>query len=183
MESPMLTQMKMAFQSPHFEEHKISDEELIRLQPFGLSLNLDPSRPMLLLKDETGKHTLPVFLTPIEAGVTIQQSNSQVLPTTPHRVTEMLLESLSIRIEKCVFVALKDHHQYMRLFLEGHPTQGSLKVKAEEAMSLCLHLNVPIYATQKFMNKSRMMSAQIEGLSQGLQVNPSVLVKTHDYLI
>lgn len=175
--------MKVVFQAPHFEEHKISDEDLIRLEPYGLSLNLDPSRPLLLLRDETGQHTLPVFLTPIEAGVTIQQANQQVLPTTPHRVTEMLLESLNIKIEKCVFVAIKDHHQYMRLYLDGHPTQGSLKVKAEEAMSLCLHLGVPLYATKRFMNKSRMMSAELEGLSKGLQLNPAVLMKTHEYLI
>ncbi len=175
--------MRIAFQSPHFEEHHLSESDLIRLEPFGLSLNLDPSRPMLLLRDETGQHTLPVFLTPIEAGVTIQQSNQQVLPTTPHRVTEMLLESLNIKIEKCVFVAIKDHHQYMRLYLDGHPSQGSLKVKAEEAMSLCLHLGVPMYATKKFMNKSRSMSAELEGLSKGLQMHPAVLTKTHEYLI
>lgn len=175
--------MKMVFQSQHFEEHKISEKDLIRLHPYGLSLGQDPARPMLLLRDDLGKYTLPVFLTQIEAGVALQQSNMQSLPTTPHRVTEILLESLSIKIEKCVFVAIKDHHQYMRLYFEGHPTQGSVKVKAEEAMSLCLHLNVPIYATPKFMNKSRVMSAELDGLTQGLTMNPAILTKTHQYLI
>ncbi|MEZ0391498.1 MAG: bifunctional nuclease family protein [Pseudobdellovibrionaceae bacterium] len=175
--------MKMIFQSQQFEEHKILERDLIRLHPYGLSLTQDPSRPMLLLRDEKGRHTLPVFLTQIEAGVTIQQSNQQIMPTTPHRVTEILLESLQIKIEKCVFVALKGHHQYMRLYFEGHPTQGSIKVKAEEAMSLCLHLNVPIYATSKFMNRSRVMSAEIDGLSQGLAKNPGIMMKTHEYLI
>lgn len=175
--------MKIVFQSQHFEEHKISEKDLIRLHPYGLTLNQDPTRPMLLLRDDKAQHTLPVFLTPIEAGVAIQQSNQQIVPTTPHRVTEVLLESLQIKIDKCVFVAIKDHHQYMRLFFDGHPTQGSIKVKAEEAMSLCLHLEVPIFATKKFMNKSRVMSAEIEGLSQGIQLNPAVLTKTHQYLI
>ncbi len=175
--------MKIVFQSQHFEEHKISDENLIRLFPYGFSLNQDPTRPMLLLKDESEKHSLPVFLTPIEAAVSLQQSNQNSVPTTPHKVTQILLESLQIRIEKAVFVAIKDHHQYMRLFLEGHPTQGSIKVKAQEAMSLCLSLDVPIYATTKFMNKSRVMSAELDGLSEGLQLNPAVLMKTHEYLI
>jgi hypothetical protein len=175
--------MKVIFDSPHFEEHKISEADLIRLEPYGFSLNLDPSRPMLILRDESGNHTLPVFLTPIEAGVTIQQSNNQAVPTTPHRVMELLLQSLNIKIEKCVFVAIKDHHQFVRLYFDGHPTQGSVKVKAEEAMSLCLHLEVPIYATKKFMSKSRTMSAEMEGLSRGLQLTQSALMKTHEYLI
>lgn len=175
--------MKVVFQSQHFEEHKISDDDLIRLFPYGLSLNQDPSRPMLILRDEKSQHTLPVFVSQIEAGVALQQSNLQTSPTTPHKVTELLLESLHIKIEKCVFTAIKDHHQYVRLFFDGHPRNGSLKVKAEEAMSLCLHLNVPIFATKKFMNRSRVMSAELEGLTQGLKLNPAILMKTHEYLI
>ena len=174
--------MRIAFQSPHFEEHKISDENLIRLDAYGMSMNWDPSRPCLLLRDETGEHTLPVFLTPLEAGLAIQQSNQEVVATTPHRVLEMLLDSLKIRIEKCVFVAIENHHQYVRLFLEGHPSHGSLKVKAEEAMSLCLQLQVPIYATVKFMSKSKRMNAELEEMAQGISLHPAMLMKTHDYL-
>jgi bifunctional DNase/RNase len=174
--------MKVVFQSSHFEEHKISDENLIRLEVYGISLNHDPARPLLLLKDESQAHVLPVYLTPIEAGVTIQQSNQQMLPTTPHRVTELLLESLHMKIERCVFVELKERHQYVRLFFDGHPNQGSLKVRADEAMSLCLHLKIPIYATVKFMNKSRMMSAELEGIAQGLKITPTTLMKNHEYL-
>jgi hypothetical protein len=128
------------------------------------------------------EHSLAVNLSPIETGVLIQQSAPGSLAST-HRVTELLLESLKIRIEKCVFVALKDNHQYLRLYLDGHPSHGSIKVKAEEAMSLCLHLDVPIFATKKFMHKSRVMSVEMEGLSQGLMMNPAVMTKTHEYLI
>jgi len=174
--------MKLVFETMQFEEHKISERDLIQLRPHGLSLNQDPARPILILRSENSEHTLAVSLSPIETGVVIQQSSAGALTTT-HKVTQLLLESLQIKIEKCVFVALKGHHQYVRLHLDGHPTQGSLKVKAEEAMSLCLQLEVPIYATKKFINKSRVMNAEIEGLAQGLKLNSNVMTKTHEYLI
>ncbi len=174
--------MKLVFETSQFEEHKISEDELIRLRPHGVSLTQDPSRPVLILRSEDGEHNLAVNLSPIETGVLIQQSNPSQTATT-HRVAQLLLESLNIKIERCVFIALKDHHQYMRLYLDGHPTHGSLKVKAEEGMSLCLQLEVPIYATKKFMNKSRVMNAETEGLAQGLMMNPGVMAKTHEYLI
>lgn len=187
--------MKIVFAKPYFEEHKISEdveqsvskvanrnEELIQLFPYGLSLNQDPSRPLLLLRDQSGQHTLPVYLTPIEAGVAIQQSN-QTLASTPHKVLELLLKSLQIKITKCVFVGIKGHHQYMRIFFDGHPTQNSLRVKAQEAMSLCLQMNVPFFATLQFMNRSRVLSAELDGISKGLEMNPAVLAKTHQYLI
>ncbi len=182
--------MKIVFQSEHFEEHKISDENLIRLFPYGLTLVQDPSRPTFLLKDESGQLVLPVSISPLEAGVALQQASQSILPTTPHKVTEVLLGTLNIKIEKCVFVEIKGHHQYVRLFLEGHPTHGSIKVRADEAMSLCLQLNVPLYSTRNFINRSRRMSAELDGmsqeLSQGLQKNATnslLLTKTHEYLI
>ena len=153
------------FSSVYFEENRLVPEKLIQLRPYGISLNHDPTRPVMILKDETGRHTMPVAINPLEAGVALQQANPSAMLTTPHRVTEKLLESLKIKIEKAIFVEIKDHHQYMRLFFDGHPSQGSLKVRAEEAMSLCLHLGVGLWATVEFIEKSRHMSMELDGIS------------------
>lgn len=170
------------FSSEHFEEHKNSDEDLIKLIPFGISLTQDPQRPVLLLKAEKGDHTLPVALTPLEAGVTITQSNKKQ-KATPHRVTEMLLVSLKMKIEKAIFVEIKNHHQYVRLYFENHPHVGTLKVRADEAMSLCLHLGTELYATPAFMAKSKVMNADAEGIFKGLAQNPGVFARNHEYLM
>ena len=174
--------MKLIFQSEHFEEHKISKEKLIRLFPYGITLEQVPGRPILLLKDESGQNTLPVAITQLEAGVAVQQGKNSGGFTGPHHVTKVFLESLNIKIEKCVFVEIKAHHQYVRLTIDGHPNYGSLKFKADEVMSLCLFLNVPIFATKKIMQKSQSMSAELEGLAKGLQLNPNVMIRTHEYL-
>ena len=71
----------------------------------------------------------------------------------------------------------------MRLFFDGHPSQGSLKVRAEEAMSLCLHLGVGLWATVEFIEKSRHMSMELDGISAGLHMHAAVLNKTHHYLM
>ena len=177
--------MKMLFESQHFEEHHLGVDDLIRLHVYALSLNQDPVRPMLLLKDESGKHVLPVGLNPLEAGMTIQQSSqhSVGVPASPHKVTELLLESLGMKVEKCVFVELKGVHQFVRLYFEGHPTHGSLKVQADQAMSLCLHLNVPIFATKKMMEKSRTMTVEVDLLAQNAKESPLLNLRTHQYLI
>jgi bifunctional DNase/RNase len=174
--------MKLIFQSEHLEEHKISEKNLIRLYPYGITLTQIPGRPILLLKDEAGENTLPVAINQLEAGVAVQQSQNSVAVSSPHHVTKVILESLNIKIEKCVFVEIKSQHQYVRLTIDGHPKYGSLKFKADEVMSLCLHLNIPIYATQKLMKKSQTMSAELEGIAQGIELNPAVMMRTHEYL-
>jgi len=174
---------QIVFSNSFTEEKKINELDLIRLRPFGLSVSTDFSRPFLLLKDEDHKYTLPVAVNPLEAGVALSQANKAVAPTTPHRFTELLLETLHIQIEKCVFVELKGHFQFVRLFIKNHPTQESIKIRADEVMSLCLHLDIPIYATKEYIDKSRVMNAEMDGVSADIKAHPGIIQKNHPYIM
>lgn len=146
------------FNAQQDEKFNFDDDDLVELKPYGLSLNNNPSRPFLILKDALGEHTLPVAVTQIEAGVALSQSSPTQMTTTPHAFLEKLIQSLDIRIERCVFIEITGNHQYVRIFMAGHPRYQSIKVRADEAMSLCLHLKVPFFATKSFINKSKVMS-------------------------
>lgn len=165
------------------EEGSLDDKELIRLKAYGLSVSTDFARPFLLLKDEDHKFTLPVAVNPLEAGVALSQANRSVAPTTPHRFTELLLESLNMEIEKCVFVEIKGHFQYVRLYLKNHPTEGSLKLRADEVMSLCLHLDIPIYASKEYIARSRVMNVEMDEVSADIKAHPGIIQKTHPYVM
>jgi Uncharacterized conserved protein len=158
------------------KEESFHQKDLIQLFPFGLSVSTDAMRPFLLLKDESQEHTLPVALSPIEAGVALSQSNRAILQGSPHRFTSELIESLGIEIKQCVFVEIKGSHQYVRLYLNGHPKMTSMKLRADEAMSLCLHLGTPLFATKTFISRSRTMATEVE---QSMQ-NMSLMNAIHD---
>ncbi|HEY8272114.1 MAG TPA: bifunctional nuclease domain-containing protein [Pseudobdellovibrionaceae bacterium] len=159
------------------------EKDLIRLKPYGLSVTTDFARPFLLLKDDSHNYTLPVAINPLEAGVTLTQANKSVAPTTMHRFTETLLESLDMKIEKCIFVEIKGHFQFVRLFLKNHPTLETLKMRADEVMSLCLHLDTPIYASKEYIAKSRVMNAEMDGMSADIKAHPSIIQKSHPYIM
>lgn len=171
------------FTKPQDERVDFEEKDLIELFPFGLSLSNDSTRPFMILKDKTGELTLPVALNQLEAGVALSQTAHSQMPSNVHRFSESLLKSLDIKIERCVFVEIKGVHQYVRLYMHGHPMYHSLKFRADEVMSLCLHLKIPIVATKSFINKSKIMSAEIVGLAQGLSQNPLVLTKHHEYMM
>ena len=149
-------------------------KNLIKLSAYGVSLVPDPNRPVLLLRDEGGQYTLPVAINPLEAGATLSQFNRNVLAVTPHKVLETLLQSLEIKIQKCVFVEIKGHYQFVRLFLHNHPHLKSMKLRAEEAMSLCLHLNVDLYASREIIMASRELHLQ---RSHALKAGPEAVEK------
>lgn len=154
---------QIVFSNETQEEETFHQNDLVQLFPYGLSVTTDASRPFLLLKDEAHQYTLPVAVSPIDAGVALSQNNKMVLESSPHKFTALLLESLGIEIKQAVFVEIKGAHQYLRLYISGHPQTNSVKLRADEAMSLCLYLSVPLFATKSFIGRSRVMSAEVEG--------------------
>lgn len=145
----------------------------------------DGVRPVLLLRGQDGENnpvTLPVPLNAIEAGVTLSQSAKNSRPVSIHRAAQLLLSSMDLRIARCVFVAIRQQKQFVRLDFINHPRQNSIELPAEDAMSLCLYLEVPIYASLNFIHESRALLAELEGLVEGLKLNPEVLKRNHTYI-
>ncbi len=171
------------FSKPQDERVDFDEKDLIEFFPFGLSLANDSTRPFMILKDKQQEVSLPVAINQIEAGVTLTQSSHSTIPVSLHRFSESLLQSLNIKLERCIFVEIKGVHQYVRLYMAGHPQYHSMKFRADEVMSLCFHLKVPIFATKSFINRSKVMSAEIVDLAEGMQNNPLLLTKNHNYLM
>ncbi len=163
------------FSKPQDETVDFEEKDLIELKPYGLSLSNDTTRPFLILKDETGQYVLPVGISQIEAGVALTQSSVSQVPNTPHKFSEMLLTSLDIKMDRCVFIEIKGLHQYVRIYMTGHSKYQSLKLKADEAMSLCIYLKIPIFATTKFIQKSKVMTAEVSELSKLQMARPDFI--------
>ena len=172
---------QIVFANETQEEETFHQSELVQLFPYGLSVSTDATRPFLLLKDEGHQYTLPVAVSAIDAGVALSQSNRMILESSPHKFTGVLLNSLGIEIKQAVFVEIKGAHQYLRLYISGHPQTNSVKLRADEAMSLCLYLGVPLFATKGFIGRSRVMNAETEGAAQKLQ-NFGLMDKGSGYL-
>lgn len=176
-------EQEMVFAESTNEEEVFHQKDLIELEVYGLSLNPDPNHPFLLLKDKTEKYVLSVMINPLEAGVTLTQSNMSIAPVTPHKFAHELMDSLNIEILQCVFVQIKGTHQYVRIYFKGHPKVNSLKFKADEVMSLVLHLKTPIFASKKFIEKSKVLSSRIADLAQNQGPNKKIPHKNQAYVI
>lgn len=156
--------------------------DLIELLPFGVNLLGDGVRPVLLLRDVEGNHNLSVPLNPIEAGVALSQSNKISKPASPHRGTVAILKSLDLKISKIVFESVQNQKQMVRLYFEKHPKVKSLLLAADEALSLCLYLEIPMFASLNFINESRQMLANLEGMIEGVKQDPNLMKRDHAYI-
>jgi len=164
------------------ENNELVEKDLIQVNAYCLSVHSEMGQPVLILKATERDLTLPIPINPLEAGVTLAQSNKSVAPVSPHKVTSALLKALGMTIEKCVFVEVKNSNQYVKLFVNGHPKVRTLKFKAEEVLSLCLYLEVPLYTTKEFISCSRVMIAEIDEQRKELINNPEIFIKNHLYM-
>jgi bifunctional DNase/RNase len=164
------------------DTNQFSDNDLIQIFPFGLSVGHEMTQPVMIFKSNHGETTLPVLINSLEAGVTLAQSNKGIVPLSPHKATQQIFESLGVKLEKCVFVEVKTSAQYVKIFFKVHEILKSIKVKASDAISLCLHLEVPIYTTKEVVLKSRVLVAEIDELKKQLSVRTSTNSRNHPYI-
>ncbi|MBX2995959.1 MAG: bifunctional nuclease family protein [Bdellovibrionaceae bacterium] len=161
----------------------MTELDLIRLTAYGMTVTNDGGRPMLLLRDERGELTLPVPMGPLEGGVAMAQSNRMAPPSSPHRVTELLLKSMDLKITRCVFSEIDGFRQWVELELENHPLGAkTLRVRADECMSLCLHLEVPVYASRALILKARDYVPDPKFPDPSRLVNPRLRQSPHPYV-
>ena len=159
-------------------------KKLIQLIPFGITMTGEGLMPLLLLKNKMGDLTLPVPLSTLEAGVSLSQSNKTSVPLTPHKVTEVLLKSLDLKITKCIFKEIKAQGLMVSLMLQNHPRgEKSISIRADEAMSLCLQLNVPFFATHDVIMQSRTTVIEQQGQLQQFLMSSKASERKHSYLM
>ena len=115
--------------------------------------------------------------------MTLTQSSQSATPVSLHKFSEKLLRSLDIQLERCVFVEIKGVHLFVRVYMSKHPIYQSMKFRADEVMSLCIHQKIPLLATKSYIDKSKIMSAEIVGIAKGLNENPASLQRHHAYLM
>jgi bifunctional DNase/RNase len=158
----------------------MSAELLIELKPIGINVNGSPSKPLLLLKDSSGDLTMPLPISPLEAGVLMQQTGRGPTLATPHYMTEQILHFAGIKIERCVFTEYRSQVLYCRLDIEGQ--SRFLETKAEHAVSLCLYLNVPLYATRDLIWKARNQAVEMQEQSE-FMIFQTAAIRPHHYLM
>ena len=136
--------------------------EKIELEPFGLTAGPDQGRPVMLFREKNGEAVLPVWMSPLDAGIALTQHNAHTFAMSPHEVTLHALAILGVKPETCDFIEVRGHQQYVRLTFSGSRKLKTMKARADHAVSFCLQAKVKFYCTRGYLERCRDVQAQIE---------------------
>jgi bifunctional DNase/RNase len=135
--------------------------ETIELEAFGLTSGMDKGRPVMLFREKGGEAVLPVWLSPLDAGIALTQHNAQTFTMSPHEVTVEALKVMGVRPTECHFTEVKGHQQYVDVKFAGSRKLKSLRARADHAISFCLQTKVKFYCTREYLVRCREVEAEM----------------------
>jgi len=155
---------------------------MIELEPFGMTAGMDRQRPVMLFREKGGDATLPVWLSPLDAGIALTQHNVQAFAMSPHDVTLKVLDAMGVSVKSCRFCEVKGHQQYVELKFSGSRKLKPMRFRADHAVSFCLQARVKFYCTREYLETCREVDAALERLQSTLSMKPGVRRNGHPYL-
>jgi bifunctional DNase/RNase len=150
----------------------IKTQDPFEIFPHGVTVGLDSSRPVLIFRGKDRERVVPVYLSQLEAGIAITQDHSRQAPQSPHRLARMALEMLGVKPARCTFVELRGHHQYVEVNFEGSEQLHKIRLRADQAVSFCLHASVPFFCSVEFFEQCRRLPFVQFDLHGGPNVHP-----------
>lgn len=157
-----------------------SGETWIELFPYAISMGPLQTRPVLIFRDQAENLNLPVWLNQIDASIAALDLSKN---TNFHGLALKIFEAAGIRIERCDFVELQGHHQFVKLQISGHPKLKHMRVRADEAIPFCSAQKARFFSTQEFIMQCRDLDVALLGLEQSLNFQPEIGSKKQSYVM
>jgi hypothetical protein len=147
-------------------------EDWIELFPSGIEVENSLGRPVLVLKDRSGNEVLPVWISPIDAGMALADM-SKSTSVSPHVVTGKILEAIGLKADTCSFVDLVGHHQFVQLSFKPVESKRKkapvvIRLRADEAMSYCMASKARFFSTKAHMTRCRALDSELSHMGNGL---------------
>ncbi len=144
------------------------NEAAVEMFVGGLVMDPATQAPIVVLKDETGTVTLPIWIGITEA-TSIASAIKQLAMARPltHDLFYDLLQQLGITVQRIVITELKESTYFAELVLGQGDKVFLLDARPSDAIAMALRASAPIYVSQQVLEQARIAFA-----SQG-QTPPS----------
>jgi bifunctional DNase/RNase len=138
----------------------------------GLALDPLSNMPIIILKDEEDKRSLPIWVGIFEANAIALELEKIATPRPmTHDLIKNILETIEARVLKVVVTDLKENTFFAVLHLQLGETEYTVDSRPSDAIALALRVSAPIYVDEEVVHKAK----SIEGVTKDAEP-----VKTDD---
>ena len=127
------------------------------VEMFIKGLMIDPvtNMPIVILRDEAGERTLPIWVGPVEANAIAMQVEN-VAPPRPmtHDLVRNLLADLGATLTRVVISDLRDSTYFAYLQLSRDGDVLFVDARPSDALALSLRSKAPVFVETSVMDRS-----------------------------
>jgi bifunctional DNase/RNase len=134
----------------------MANETAVEMFVGGLVMDPATQAPIVVLKDESGQVTLPIWIGMAEA-TSIASAIKQVTMARPltHDLMYDLLLDLGVTVQRVVITELKDSTYFAELILGQGEKALILDSRPSDAIALALRASAPIYVAQQVLEQAK----------------------------
>ena len=129
---------------------------LVEMKVRGLALDPVSNMPIIILRDEEDKRSLPIWVGIFEANAIALELEKIATPRPmTHDLIKNILESLDARVQKVVVNDLRDNTFYAVLYLRLGNADITVDSRPSDAIALALRVGAPIFVEEDVVHKAR----------------------------
>ena len=122
----------------------------------GLALDPLSNMPIIILKDEEDKRSLPIWVGIFEANAIALELEKIATPRPmTHDLIKNILETLEARVLKVVVTDLKENTFFAVLHVQLGETEYTVDSRPSDAIALALRVAAPIYVDEDVVRKAK----------------------------
>jgi len=130
----------------------------------GLALDPMSNMPIIILRDEDDKRSLPIWVGIFEANAIALELEKIATPRPmTHDLIKNILEAIDARVLKVMVTDLKDNTFFAVLHLQVGETEYTVDSRPSDAIALALRVAAPIYVDEDVVRKAKSIEVTKEG--------------------
>jgi len=128
----------------------------VEMKVRGLALDPLSNMPIIILKDEEEKRSLPIWVGIFEANaIALELEKISTPRPMTHDLIKNILESIDARVLKVVVTDLKENTFYAALHVQLGDVEYTVDSRPSDAIALALRVAAPIYVDEEVVRKAK----------------------------
>jgi bifunctional DNase/RNase len=135
----------------------------VEMKVRGLALDPMSNMPIIILRDDEDKRSLPIWVGIFEANAIALELEKIATPRPmTHDLIKNILETIEARVAKVVVTDLRDNTFFAVIHLHVGETEYTVDSRPSDAIALALRVAAPIYVDEDVVKKARTLEVTKE---------------------
>ena len=142
----------------------------VRMLIKGLMMDPVTNMPILVLRDEAGERTLPIWIGMFEAhAVALQLENSVSSRPMTHDLLKQTIEALGGTVSEVHVTDVRDGTFYALIYLRANGELIAMDARPSDALALALRTRAPVFVAEPVLADAKPLDAPTPQDTERLQ--------------